>query len=106
VCNLTEDAYYSNLFYRTKLQDPALSGARVAPTSHAVAATFCLFLSFHFFEFLLSFLFNRVYVIADRKLKITTVYPKISGLAAWSENCNWYSSLPLGAVKSLFCESV
>jgi hypothetical protein len=31
------------------------------------------------------------------------VYPKVSGLAAWSENCKWYSSLPLGAV--VFCES-
>jgi hypothetical protein len=26
------------------------------------------------------------------------VYPKVSGLAAWSENCKWYSSLPLAAV--------
>jgi hypothetical protein len=34
----------------------------------------------------------------------TRVYPKIFGLAAWSENCKWYSSLPLGAVVSLFCE--
>jgi hypothetical protein len=34
------------------------------------------------------------------------VYPKVSGLAAWSENCKWYSSLPLGEVASLFCESV
>jgi hypothetical protein len=31
---------------------------------------------------------------------------KFSGLAAWNENCKWYSSLPLGAVVSLFCESV
>jgi len=30
------------------------------------------------------------------------VYPKVSGLAAWSENCKWYSSLPLDAVLSLF----
>jgi len=22
-------------------------------------------------------------------------YPKVSGLAFWSENCKWYSSLPL-----------
>jgi hypothetical protein len=36
----------------------------------------------------------------------TRVYPKVSGLAAWSENCKWYSSLPLGALVSLFCESV
>jgi hypothetical protein len=34
------------------------------------------------------------------------VYPKVSGLVAWSENCKWYSSLPLGAVVSLFCDSV
>jgi serine/threonine-protein phosphatase 2A regulatory subunit B'' len=34
------------------------------------------------------------------------VYPKVSGLAAWSENCKWYSSLPLGVVVSLFYESV
>jgi hypothetical protein len=25
----------------------------------------------------------------------TRVYPKVSGLAAWSENCKWYSSLQL-----------
>jgi hypothetical protein len=36
----------------------------------------------------------------------TRVHPKVSGLAAWSENCKWYSSLPLGAVVSLFRESV
>jgi hypothetical protein len=30
------------------------------------------------------------------------VYPKVSGLAGWSENCRWYSSPPLGAVVSLF----
>jgi hypothetical protein len=34
------------------------------------------------------------------------MYPKASGLAAWSENYKWYSSLPLGAVISLLCESV
>jgi hypothetical protein len=34
------------------------------------------------------------------------VYPKVSGLNDWSENCKWYSSLPLGVVVSLFCESV
>jgi hypothetical protein len=31
---------------------------------------------------------------------------KVSGLAARSENCKWYSSLPVGAVVSLFYESV
>jgi hypothetical protein len=34
------------------------------------------------------------------------VYPKVSGLALCSENCKWYSSLPLGAVLSLFCVSL
>jgi hypothetical protein len=33
------------------------------------------------------------------------VYPKISVLATWSEKCKWHSSLPLGTVASLFCES-
>jgi hypothetical protein len=37
---------------------------------------------------------------------LTRVCPKVSGLAAWSENCKWYSFLPLDAVVSLFCESV
>jgi hypothetical protein len=37
---------------------------------------------------------------------ITRMYPKVSGLAAWSEGSKWYSSLPLGAVVSLFCELV
>jgi hypothetical protein len=36
----------------------------------------------------------------------TRVIPKVSGLAAWSENCKWYSSLPLGVVIALFCEPV
>jgi hypothetical protein len=36
----------------------------------------------------------------------TRVYPKVSGLAAWSENCKLYSSLPLDAVVSLLCEPV
>jgi hypothetical protein len=31
---------------------------------------------------------------------------KVFRLATWSENCKWYSSLPLGAVVSLFYESV
>jgi hypothetical protein len=34
------------------------------------------------------------------------VYPKVFGLAAWSENYKWYSFLPLGAAVSLFYESV
>jgi hypothetical protein len=41
-----------------------------------------------------------------RKKMHTRVYPKVPGLAAWSENCKWYSSLQLDAVVSLFCESI
>jgi hypothetical protein len=37
-------------------------------------------------------------------IRFTRLYPKASGLAAWSEN-KWYSSLPLGVIVSLFCES-
>jgi hypothetical protein len=33
----------------------------------------------------------------------TRMYSKVSELAAWSENCKWYSSVPLGAVISVFC---
>jgi hypothetical protein len=36
----------------------------------------------------------------------TRMYPKVSGLAAWSKNYKWYSSLPLDAIVSLFCGSV
>jgi hypothetical protein len=43
---------------------------------------------------------------AIRPRSSTRVYPKVSGLAAWSENCKWYGSLPIGAVVSLFYESV
>jgi hypothetical protein len=39
-------------------------------------------------------------------MKNTRMYPKVSGLATWSENYKCYSSLPLGAVVWLFCESV
>jgi hypothetical protein len=39
-------------------------------------------------------------------LELYEDYPKASALAARSENCKWYSSLPLGAVVSLFCEPV
>jgi hypothetical protein len=39
--------------------------------------------------------------ITQRKaFTYTRVYPKVSGLAAWSENCKWYSSVPLSAVVS------
>jgi hypothetical protein len=38
--------------------------------------------------------------------KYTRVCPKVSGLAAWSKNCKWYSSVPLDAIASLFYESV
>jgi len=36
----------------------------------------------------------------------TKVYPKVSGLGAWSEKCKWYHSLTLGAVVSIFYGAV
>jgi hypothetical protein len=33
---------------------------------------------------------------------IYEMYPKVSGRAAWNENCKLYVSVPLGAVLSLF----
>jgi hypothetical protein len=41
-----------------------------------------------------------------QKKNYTRVYPKVSGQASLSENCKWYSSLPLDTVVSLFCELV
>jgi hypothetical protein len=49
---------------------------------------------------------NKQSRTADKWWSSTRVYRKFSGLAIWSENCKWYSSLPLGAVVSLFRESV
>jgi len=40
------------------------------------------------------------------KYAVMRVYPEVSGLATWNKNCKWCSSLPLGAVVSLFSESV
>jgi hypothetical protein len=45
-------------------------------------------------------------VVKRRFIANRRVYRKLSGLADWSENCKQYSSLPLGAVVSLFYESV
>jgi hypothetical protein len=44
--------------------------------------------------------------VAGLKQPHSMMYPEVSGLAAWSENCKWYSSLLLDAVVPLFCESV
>jgi hypothetical protein len=43
---------------------------------------------------------NKVQCLLNHTL--TTVYPKVSGLATWSEICKWYSSVLLGGVISLF----
>jgi hypothetical protein len=51
-------------------------------------------------------IYGRRKMMWKRAFMNTRMYPKVSGLAAWSEKCKWYSSLPLGAVVSLFCESV
>jgi len=51
-------------------------------------------------------LFSYVSIFTDVLEIRTRVYLKVSGLAAWNENCKWYSSLSLGAVLALFYESV
>jgi len=38
-------------------------------------------------------------------IRSTRMYQKVSGLSPWSEKCKLYSSLPLGPVVSIFCES-
>jgi hypothetical protein len=43
---------------------------------------------------------NKIYI--NKNVQYTRVYPKVSGMASWGENCKWYSSLPLGAIVSLF----
>jgi hypothetical protein len=48
---------------------------------------------------------NKSDINIYRLVAFTRVYPKVSGLAAWSENCKWYRPLPLDAVVSLFCKS-
>jgi hypothetical protein len=57
-------------------------------------------------ETAVSTLLTAVLLVLYCYVLIKKVYPKVSGLAAWRENCKWYSSLPLGAVVSLFSESV
>jgi hypothetical protein len=49
---------------------------------------------------------NGGMILCFLKMKHMRVYPEFSGLASSSENCKWYSSLPLGAVVSLFCEDL
>jgi hypothetical protein len=57
-----------------------------------------------------TFTFTFIYYEKVTKLSVThsntRMYPKFSGLAAWSENWKWYRPLPLSAVVSLFCESI
>jgi hypothetical protein len=53
--------------------------------------------------------------VSSARISCAARYTRIMGsnpargiyrVAVRSENCKWYSSLPLGAVVSLFCESV
>jgi hypothetical protein len=66
-----------------------LNGPKTHPTSHAMDK-------------------NRNFRSKEgfMRLLTTRLYPKVSELAAWIENYKWYSSLPLRAIVSLFCETV
>jgi hypothetical protein len=55
---------------------------------------------------LITHLYAKFLLFALAECCNTRVYPKVSGLATWSENCKWYSSLLLDVVVSLTCESV
>jgi hypothetical protein len=76
----------------------------------AVSIGYCLFSITSLWGFLMVTEYEQIYRLITIKLyntfRYTRVYPKVSELAAWSENCKWYSSLPLCAVVSLLCESV
>jgi hypothetical protein len=57
-------------------------------------------------ELTLSMLKGLMKLIIIKKAFHMRGYPKVSGLATWSEKGKWHNSLPLGEVVSLHCESV
>jgi hypothetical protein len=84
---------------------------RESNKSHILrSSSLCNFLQCYF----VSHVFSQTTLNSHIKIKTGIVcwcsfmraYPKVSGLDAWSDNCKWYSSLPLSVVVSLFCESV
>jgi hypothetical protein len=104
-------------FTEPEVSLPCSQESAIGPYSDPHESTFChyIFTHFSFPSLFLSdvvciYLFCFVFLgqlVKWDALQYTSVYQKVSGLAAWSENCKWYSSLPLGAVvSSLFCESV
>jgi len=84
-----------------QLSSILLSTPSTPSSLHVFRLKFCI-------HFMLSIWATHVakLILLDLIYRNTRVYPKVSGLAAWSENCKWYSSLPLCAVISLFCEPV
>jgi hypothetical protein len=78
------------------------SAEAVLALSHSLSLSFILVLWTNPFLVLDSSREQHTY---NRDSLCTRENPKVSGLAAWSENCKWYSSLPLDAVVSSFCES-
>jgi hypothetical protein len=58
---------------------------------------------------LLKLMFWTLYSTSWLQIPPITRYESVSKsfrLASWSENCKWFSFLPLRAVVSIFCESV
>jgi len=73
-----------------KTSDPPIDGASIAHTwkLHTMAMLVVLMKNVK----------NSTKVeVSSGMIICTRMYPKVSGLVAWSENCKWYSSLPLGA---------
>jgi L-ribulose-5-phosphate 3-epimerase UlaE len=67
--------------------------------------SFCNEVQFSMSAITTNLLISSINEYEDASSTYMRVYPKVSRLAAWSENCKWYSSLQLDAIVSLFCES-
>jgi hypothetical protein len=64
----------------------------------SVSVSFMHFIHITFPAFVSGYQVTRQVISTMKQSRHKRVYPKVSGLAAWSYNCKWYSSLPLGAV--------
>jgi hypothetical protein len=109
--------YFSNTFYHTKFLDP-----RVTLLTQTFVRLSCWYYwgeeiqkqkpGRQWYDVHVIFYENpsiplKVFKGWQRRAPWYERVSKVSGLAAaWSENCKWYSFLPLGAVVSLFYESV
>jgi hypothetical protein len=83
--------YISLLYAKDLLRESSwpISGYSHSRGWNKKSSASCFFYSHHCFP------------LAYNLVCVRRMYPKVSGLAAWRENCKWYRSLPIGAVVSL-----